>query len=125
MPTYVSPAGTGAAGRLIVLTGHSGRAQPVPDGRQRGGADAVVQPVGLRAVQVDPVGEGRAEGGGVVVVAGGPGRCSVAEERQVGLAVVADGELVVDLQPAVAGAVVVLRPGAVVRVVRVGMAAAL
>ena len=111
----------------VVAAGDALRREPVPDRRQVDARERVLDPVGDAAVEVDPVRERRAEDRGEVAVADRPRGCGGAEERQVGLAVVADREEVAvgREQPAVTGAVVPLDPGSVVRVVRVEVRTAL
>ena len=75
---------------VVVRVRDTGAGEAVPDGRQRGEADAVVGAVGLRGVQVDPVRERRAERGRVVVVADRPRRRGVTKEGEIRLDVVAD-----------------------------------
>src|SRR5262249_6413015 len=66
---------------VVVRAGDAGLRQPVPDGRHRGKPEAVVDPVGLCGVQVQPVWDGGPESGGEVVVAYRPHRRGRAGER--------------------------------------------
>ena len=111
----------------VVAGAHVLRREPVPDRRQVDARERVVEPVGDAGVDVDPVRERRAEDRREVAVAHRPRRRGLAEERQILLAVVADGEEVAAgrEQPAVAGAVVPLDACALVGVVRIGVRAAL
>ena len=74
---------------------------------------------------VNTVGEGGSQDRREVPVERRPLRRRVAEEGEIAAAIVADREHVVDAQPTVAGAIVVLDPCAVVRVIRILMTAPL
>src|SRR5207245_5998539 len=97
----------------------------VADGRELRSCEAVVGPVGLAGVVVDAVGEGRAEDGAEVLVEGRPVRNRTAEEGEVFLTVVADGEDVVGAQPPVTRAAVILQPSPGIGVVGIAIATAL
>ena len=106
---------------VVVLPAQSGGGQPVPDGGHRGGRGGVVDPVGLRGVQVEPVGVGLGHHRGEVAVAHRPGRRGLPEKGEVRLLVVADRQEIVLArpQPPVRGSGVQLDPAALIGVVGV------
>jgi hypothetical protein len=111
----------------VVTAGDAAFTQGVPDRPQAARHRQVVRPVGAAGVHVHPVRHRRAEDRGEVAIAHRPGGRGPAEERQIGLRVVAEAVVVVVArpEPAVTASVVVRNSAAGVAVIRVREAATL
>src|SRR6267154_1715439 len=110
---------------IVIVGADTGGGEPVPNYGEGAGSCRVAEAIGLRGVQENPIGEGRAKDGGEIAVA----RCVVAGEsgveRNVVLFVIADGINVIGAgtQEAVHFAAVVLDAAAVVGMIGIGMRA--
>jgi len=110
---------------VVIAALEAAPGQPIPDGRQGRQRGCVAQTVGLTGMLVDPVRKGGPQDRAEVAVERCPLGHRATQEGEVLLAVVADRERIVDAEPAVAAAAVVLHTPALVRMVRIRVTASL